>query len=215
MENQNNLSRKEREKLQKRSEILKAAKKLFASKGFNSATLDDIAMEAEFGKGTIYNYFSSKDEIIKVIVEDVLVSNLEAIKKADAEGKNFEEFITLYTREMFGYCLENQEAFILLAEHYINQMKVNNFNKDRVEFIEFVMQTSEIMQTRIMKGISENEIIELNTLHFSILYQNMVFPFILDLIYHKQIESLSIDEHVAMLKEIIFKGISKDNLRKL
>ncbi|MDP4176115.1 MAG: TetR family transcriptional regulator, partial [Bacteroidota bacterium] len=49
MEDLTGLSRKEREKLFRKQEIQLAAAKLFAEKGFNNTTLEDIAASAEFG----------------------------------------------------------------------------------------------------------------------------------------------------------------------
>jgi len=62
--NDTTISRREREKLAHRQEILDAATRVFAEKGFFSATLDEVAQEAEFSKGTVYLYFSSKDDLL-------------------------------------------------------------------------------------------------------------------------------------------------------
>lgn len=55
--------RKEREKQQRREEIVKAAEKVFFSMGLEQATMDDIAAEAELSKGTLYLYFKSKEDL--------------------------------------------------------------------------------------------------------------------------------------------------------
>ena len=47
--------------------ILKAAEKLFLSKGYEDTTMDQIANESEFSKGTLYNYFKSKDDLYLAI----------------------------------------------------------------------------------------------------------------------------------------------------
>ncbi len=59
--------RKEREKEQRRNEILDAAEKVFFSKGLHSATMDEVAEEAELSKGTVYLYFNSKEELFFAI----------------------------------------------------------------------------------------------------------------------------------------------------
>ena len=64
------LSRKEREKIERKNSILNAAKKVFAQKGFEKATLDEIAEEAEFGKGTLYNYFKN-NTISYYVLDDI------------------------------------------------------------------------------------------------------------------------------------------------
>jgi len=57
------LERKEREKQQRRADILEAAKKIFFAKGLVAATMDEIAELAELSKGTLYLYFQSKEEL--------------------------------------------------------------------------------------------------------------------------------------------------------
>ncbi len=60
--------RKEREKAERREEIIKAGEKLFLQKGLFSTTMDDIAKDAELSKGTLYLYFTSKEELYLTIV---------------------------------------------------------------------------------------------------------------------------------------------------
>ena len=55
--------RKEREKERRRQQILVAAKRVFSDKGFNKATMEDIAQEAELSPGTLYLYFKNKEEL--------------------------------------------------------------------------------------------------------------------------------------------------------
>ena len=64
------ISRKEREYLAHREEILSAAEKVFAAKGFFSTTMSDIAREAEFGTGTLYKYFKSKEELYFTLIDE-------------------------------------------------------------------------------------------------------------------------------------------------
>ena len=59
--------RKEREKEQRRNDIIDAAEKVFFNKGFDNATMEEIAEQAELSKGTIYLYFKSKDELLFAI----------------------------------------------------------------------------------------------------------------------------------------------------
>jgi AcrR family transcriptional regulator len=56
-------SRKGREYLTRRAEILKAGEKLFAEKGFYRATMVDLAKMSEFSVGTLYNFFKTKEEV--------------------------------------------------------------------------------------------------------------------------------------------------------
>jgi AcrR family transcriptional regulator len=60
-------SRREREKERHRQEIMKAAEKLFLSQGYENTTMNEVANESEFSKGTLYNYFNSKEDLYLAI----------------------------------------------------------------------------------------------------------------------------------------------------
>lgn len=64
------LSRKERERLARRAEILDAAKKVFARKRYHEATIAEIASEAEFAQGTLYLYFENKEHLFFSIIKE-------------------------------------------------------------------------------------------------------------------------------------------------
>ncbi len=54
----------------RREQIMEAALKVFAKKGFSAASNKDIAREARITSGLIYHYFDSKEALLKAIVEE-------------------------------------------------------------------------------------------------------------------------------------------------
>ena len=64
--------RREREKQQRRLDIVNTARQLFFSKGFRDTTIDDIARASELARGTIYLYFENKEEIYATVLEEGL-----------------------------------------------------------------------------------------------------------------------------------------------
>lgn len=87
--------RKEREKERRRQQIIVAAKRVFSEKGFNKATMEDIAHEAELSPGTLYLYFKNKEELyaslslrilqyLHIRVEHVNKEDLKPEQKMDA-----------------------------------------------------------------------------------------------------------------------------------
>ena len=91
------LSRKEKEKLRHREEILEAALSLFSSKGFHNVSMQDIASESEFGVGTLYKFFESKEQLFVELMEagiekigQLLIPILDSNKE---ERKKLSEFI--------------------------------------------------------------------------------------------------------------------------
>jgi AcrR family transcriptional regulator len=66
------LERREREKQQRREDIVRVARVLFFEKGFRDTTIDEIARAAELARGTIYLYFENKEEIYVTVLEEGL-----------------------------------------------------------------------------------------------------------------------------------------------
>ena len=63
-------SRKEREYKRRREEILEASLSVFAARGFYGTTMAQISQHSEYPLGTIYKYFSGKEQIFHDMVMD-------------------------------------------------------------------------------------------------------------------------------------------------
>ena len=98
--------RRAREQSMRRELIVETARQLFEQKGFDMTTVEEIAARAELGKGTIYSYFQSKEQIYIAILEkgmDLLKERMdEAMRNPasalDALHKMFDVFVD-YHRE--------------------------------------------------------------------------------------------------------------------
>ncbi len=83
------MSRKQRETKLREQIILEAAEKLFLAKRYENTTMDEIAAISEFSKGTIYNYFNSKDELylaIGVKAYELIVDYTKEFTKNEEPG---------------------------------------------------------------------------------------------------------------------------------
>lgn len=64
-------SRRARKKAAMRAQIIAAAIRLFSEHGIEAVTVDQIAAAADVGKGTIYNYFQTKEDIVVAFMVDL------------------------------------------------------------------------------------------------------------------------------------------------
>ncbi len=71
----------------RRSQILDAATKVFAAKGFHRATIKDVAQEAGIADGTIYNYFENKNAL--------LLSILDRLNETPQRGEHFAQSLNM------------------------------------------------------------------------------------------------------------------------
>lgn len=79
----------------RRLEIIRAARELFQTKEYSKTTMQDIMVKLNIAKGTIYHYFSSKEELLEAVVEDLVDQEL----KRKEELLNSERVINLTALE--------------------------------------------------------------------------------------------------------------------
>lgn len=74
----------------KREQILEGAKRVFKRLGFDAASMNDITREAGVSKGTIYVYFSNKEDLFVAMVETERAAFLNSLKMVLANNENIE-----------------------------------------------------------------------------------------------------------------------------
>ena len=79
--------RREREKIERRKQILDAARRVLFQKGIIAASMNLIAKEAELSVGTLYLYFKNKEELFAALQREGLDILLEMIKNGGDKGK--------------------------------------------------------------------------------------------------------------------------------
>lgn len=107
----------------KTKEIAMAALRLFARKGYDSTSIEEIAAEAGIGKSTVYEYFKTKEALyIETIMvgADMWVSDLEAIGRQERDAV---------------------EQLRLVAEMYYMDDQRPEYSQDSKIFIDILFQT--------------------------------------------------------------------------
>ena len=125
--------RKEREKLQRRSEIIDAAEKIFFTKGFESATMDEIAEEAELSKGTLYLYFKSKEDLQFAIFmrgSDIL---MKMMKDNLSEEHNGYQSLLGLAESFIRFSREKRKHFDLFMYYESSRMEALNIDQEQIQ----------------------------------------------------------------------------------
>jgi len=142
--------RKAREKLQRRQDILEAARSVFSEKGFQNATMDEIAERVEISKPTIYLYFDSKEDLYKSIVLEDFWKAEERLKESfDSDAGLVEKWRSVYLAYV-EHCVENPEyvhiSQQLLAPESRQRVSDNlleEFDNHTDEILGYMVQTLE------------------------------------------------------------------------
>ena len=80
--------RREREKEQRKNQILDTARALLLEKGLNATSINQIAKRSELSVGAIYFYYKSREELYVALQEEGLDILYEKTREAADQGKN-------------------------------------------------------------------------------------------------------------------------------
>lgn len=201
------MNRKEREREFKRQEILTAALKLFAVKGFEQTTLDEIAVASEFGKGTIYNYFQNKEDLYEAILEKSLKDHNNLMEEISQSTESFRDFVTVLTKQVLRYSRENMDSFMLIAKQRTKAMFANNEMNQAMKNKHDEAVT--IFRERIECAINKGEIENVNPYSVIILYRSMIYPYTFFCFNNHGKENLDVEKEADFLLSVFFNGILK------
>lgn len=114
----------------KTSLIFQAAIDVFSERGFDRATMDDIAARANVAKGTIYYHFKSKEELFLFLVEegiDLLRESVNEQIRPDMKGK--EKLETALRQQIRFFGEYSDFCIILLREAWGGEQRQKEFRK--------------------------------------------------------------------------------------
>ena len=149
--------RKEREKEQRRRDIINAAEKLFFSRGYDNVSMNDIASEVELSKATLYLYFKDKESlffaivlhgarILNAIYLECSKLDITGIEKIKAIGQGFYEFTQNYPDYFRILCYSGSERFC------------NADNDDAKEILELTQDNIELISKAFKDGIEDGTV---------------------------------------------------------
>jgi AcrR family transcriptional regulator len=134
MVNKKTAARRERRIAARKEQILDAAARVFAEKGFHRATTKEIAEAADVSEGTIYNYFGSKN--------DLLIGLMAHVGESQAPSEVFERgalddaraFYTTLLRRRHAFTRQNKSILqSILSEILTNREMRDRYNEQIIE----------------------------------------------------------------------------------
>jgi len=96
--------------------IIRAAIHIFARDGLDKGKIADIAKEAGIGKGTVYEYFSSKDEIFHAMVDTIMNDMVDASETLYAMDLSPRDKLRTFMRMNIEIIFEMDEAMLIITE---------------------------------------------------------------------------------------------------
>ncbi|MGI9056972.1 MAG: TetR/AcrR family transcriptional regulator [Ktedonobacteraceae bacterium] len=121
----------------RREQIIDAAMRIFAQKGFTKATNKDIAREAGITAGLIYHYFKSKEDLLKVVIEERSPLQLLTSLPAEAFALPPEQFFRFLLIRVLN--IVEEEKFVSLLRVVVSEA-LHGSNEYVIQIAPMVLQ---------------------------------------------------------------------------
>lgn len=141
--------------------ILEAASDLFSEKGYKNTKIMDIAAKAGIGKGTVYEYYDSKEDIFIIAIVERIKKEFarmpEQVKAHPSVREKLKAFLTFEADLLAKYGSDVSEFKVQLGESNVH---VSERMKEAVSEI-FIMEYT-VMSGIIREGIESGELRDVN-----------------------------------------------------
>lgn len=149
----------------KKEQIMEAALAIFSVKGFHLAKIEEIAQQAGVGKGTVYEYFSSKEALFKEILKEGALTFDELIAEELSKAKTTQEKL----EGIIGQSLIIWQRFHPLAKTTMMETAFLD-SPFHAWLMEKHYQRLFLIRDIIEEGMQKQEIRPINGLHFAYLF---------------------------------------------
>ena len=85
--------KREQNKQANRAAILDAARRMFVDRGYDAVTIRDVIRQTELASGTFYNYFRTKEELLRALVEHHVQSLTTELRRVRGAARSLDEFV--------------------------------------------------------------------------------------------------------------------------
>lgn len=147
--------RKEREKLKKRELLIDAAEKVFFKKGYENATMDEIAEKAEYSKGTLYLYFKNKEELYIAISTRSMFLFEKILDQEMGKSKTGKDKLDGIKRAYLKFFKTKPEYLKVMLHAFRSQDIIRSLHEDQ-NALNQVMEKDREMQEHIAAAIVQS-----------------------------------------------------------
>ena len=151
------LERRVKEKDSRKKLILRSARSLFFKKGFNKVTVDEIAKSAELGKGSIYLYFDSKEEIYAQILLSDIDNFNRRVSVLLEKGSSATDLLTEFSYIYIDFFLNDGELFRILMAYMLQPAKMNLPEKLNAQILNANASSINVIGQILQLGVDAKE----------------------------------------------------------
>ncbi len=152
------LTRKEREKQMREEEILQAAEGIFCEKGYDAASMEEIAAAAQFTRKTLYQYFTNKEDLYFAVALKGFKKLSVYISKASERETTGYKKVCQSSAGYYRFFKENPTMLKLMGYiGHVRKRAASNSDREK-ELIQYNQKLFESISTSLTEGIQDGSI---------------------------------------------------------
>ncbi len=187
------------------TEILDAARRIFAKKGFSATTVDDIAESANVAKGTIYLYYKAKRDIyFAALKHGIEAVNAETQRRLE-QSLTIQEKLRAFISTRVRYFEENGDFFKIYHSEFSNIL-IHPAHLDE-DFRDLYLQQAKVLEVILRAAAKQGQIRIMPIKRLTLMVYDMTRALIVQRLLGGT--KSSVDEDVEFLFDLMWKGMGK------
>jgi AcrR family transcriptional regulator len=185
------------------AEILQAARKVFAEKGFNETTVDEIAAAAGIAKGTVYLYFPGKRELYIAALNEGKAELRRQTTENMRLAQGLREKLRTFSLTRLEYADANRDFIRIYHSEFGNLGKASPMDS---EFQQWHLGVAEELESVLREGLQRGEIRNVRTDFAAFVIYDIVRSVMVQRLLARS--KVTIAEDVQAIDDFVWKGLA-------
>jgi len=198
------LSRREREKLRHRRQMLAAALELFSEKGFHNVSMHEIAKRAEFAIGTLYKFFKNKEDLYKALMMEKAEEHhqvlIGVLSKENDVLTVIEDYIAAKAR-LFADNLAALRLYFAETRGASFNIKAGLDQDIRKLYDKFIMRLASVLETGVRRKVFR----EMDPYHMAVALEGLTNAFLF--CWLEDPEQHPYGANIPVIRDMFLKGV--------
>lgn len=138
-----------------RQRLVDTAARQFGESGFDVARIDAISRDAGLGKGTVYNYFASKQELFGAVIQEGARRAVERFRAADPGGSVRDRLLAVAEADVS--LVREDEAFIKVLVREAMSFRPETYPIVTRHLLPYISAVAEILRDGVDRGLVRSD----------------------------------------------------------
>lgn len=149
------ISRQDRRTRSTKRRLLKASRELFAEKGIDLTTIEDITQRADLAKGTFYYYFTDKNEVIAQLISQVIDGLIQRMRDRCTGADDLTSLLESIIQAHIDFFSSRWEDFVLYFQGRADLKLKEGYSGLEMPFLKYLEAIEDLVETVVRQDLDK------------------------------------------------------------